>query len=65
MSSFFDKIREEVEYPDDVNSFIIPVFNTPRIGTRQLSSLTDAKLERIGIAQLGLREAILKVLGKE
>jgi hypothetical protein len=65
MEQFYTELRKEVEYPDDVESLIIPAFNTQRIGTRQLSSLTDTKLEKMGIKQLGLREAILKVLGKE
>ncbi|KAI8892734.1 hypothetical protein BC833DRAFT_610787 [Globomyces pollinis-pini] len=65
MEQFYAKLRKEVEIPDAVETFVMPVFNAQLIGSRQLSSITDAKLEKYGIIQGGLRDAILKVLGKE
>ncbi|KAJ2994323.1 hypothetical protein HDV02_001677 [Globomyces sp. JEL0801] len=65
MEQFYAELRKEVEIPDAVETFVIPVFNAQLIGSRQLSSITDAKLEKYGIIQGGLRDAILKVLGKE
>jgi hypothetical protein len=64
LEEFYTKLRKEVDYPDAIDTFVKPAFNAQLIGTRQLSDLTDTKLEKMGITQLGLREAILKVLGK-
>jgi hypothetical protein len=38
------------------------VFKEQRIKRSQLSSLTDAKLQKMGLAQGGLRKAVLSVI---
>ena len=40
------------------------VFDEQDVEFNTLSRLTDEKLKEVGITQLGLREAILAVLGK-
>lgn len=64
MDEFYDVLKKEVYRSADVDDIIKPVFEPQQIGIRQLPRLTDAKLKEAGILQMGLREAILEVLGK-
>ena len=65
MQSFYSALQNLGVDVNDITTIITPAFQTNRIIPGILSTLTDAKLERIGIAELGLREAIKKVLGTE
>ena len=67
MNEFFDKLMTEQELDDDDIQTIKDCFGKQKIKLRQLLAtgelaVTDAKLERIGITQLGLRRAILAVI---
>ncbi len=48
---------------DQQMKLVRKVFDEQDIEIEHLSLLTDAKLEKMGIKQLGVRETILKVLG--
>ena len=65
MQTFYTALENIGVGVNDITNIITPAFQTNRIIPGVLSTLTDAELERIGIAELGLRKAIIKVLGKE
>ena len=62
MKKFFDKLKTEQELDDDEIEIIKKVFKDERIKFKQLKTLTDEKLEKCGIKQLGLREAIVALI---
>ncbi len=64
MEQFYTALQQ-IGVSNNGISSISKIFATEEIIPSVLSSLTDAKLEKMGIKQLGLREAILKVVGKE
>ncbi|KAI3658405.1 hypothetical protein MP638_001405 [Amoeboaphelidium occidentale] len=64
MQEFYGALRS-VDCDDDDIKLIDEVFKEQRIKVSVLSSLTYYDLKDYGVQQLGLRKAILKVLGKE
>jgi hypothetical protein len=64
MQSFYTALENLGVDVHDITNIITPAFQNNGVMPRHLSNLTDAKLARIGFS-LGLREDILKVLGKD
>jgi hypothetical protein len=66
MDEFYDALAGELdeEFRQEFLPIVRGVFREQGICAKQLHRLTDEKLEKAGIAQIGLREAILVVLGK-
>ena len=67
MEEFFDKLQTEQELDDDDIATIKDCFGQQKVKLKQLMAtgdlaLTDAELEKYGIAQGGLRKAILAVI---
>jgi hypothetical protein len=67
MEQFFDKLKTERKRPESDIIKLKEVFTEQGILFNDLMetgdlAITDAKLERIGITQLGLRTAILSVI---
>ena len=55
-------LKEVVDLKDEDTEYIRSAFREQRIKLGQLSTLTDAELEQIGLTQLGFREAVLSVI---
>lgn len=67
MEEFFEKLKTEQELDDDDIQTIKECFGNQKIKFKQLMAtgdlaITDAKLEKYGITQAGLRTAILSVI---
>jgi hypothetical protein len=67
MEHFFEKLKTEQELDDDEVQIIKAFFGKQRIKFKQLMeagdlAITDSDLEKYGIAQGGLRKAILAVI---
>ena len=64
MEEFHEALKSEEGLDDRQLSIIQAALKKEEIGFKQLPRLTDEKLEKYGLKQGGLREAILAVLGK-
>ena len=67
MEGFFTALKEQEELADDEVDLVKATFAAQKIKFRQLMktgelAITDEKLEKIGIKELGLRTAILSVI---
>ena len=67
MEEFFLKLKTDEEVADEELVIIKDVFMNQKLKLKQLMksgdlAITDEKLERIGIKQMGLRTAILSVI---
>lgn len=67
MEQFFERLRTDEDMSDEQVAMAREIFGLQGITFKQLMktgelAMTDAKLERIGITQLGLRTAILSVI---
>ncbi|KAI3659922.1 hypothetical protein MP638_003422 [Amoeboaphelidium occidentale] len=67
MDEFYEALRNESddEFKKKFVTTAKKVFRDQGIGLKRLPGLTNEELERIGLKQWGLRQAILKVLGKD
>jgi hypothetical protein len=64
MEEFYEMLRKDQGLGGDDVKIIKGVFDKEKIMVKQLPRLTDEKLEKYGLLQGGLREAILAVLRK-
>ena len=67
MEEFFEKLQTEQEFDEDDVQIVKDCFANQKIKFKQLMAtgdlaMTDGELEKCGIAQLGLRKAILEVI---
>jgi hypothetical protein len=61
MDEFYEALNQFEDWDDEDTEEVKKVFKQQRIQLTQLSILTDAKLEKMGLAELGLREVVLSV----
>ena len=64
MEDFYEVLQKDQGLDGDDIKNIEGVFEKEKIKVKQLLRLTDEKLKEAGVSQIGLREAILAVLGK-
>jgi hypothetical protein len=62
MDEFYEALKQIEDWEEEDTDAVKKVFKEQRIKLSQLSSLTDAKLEKYGLFQGGLREAVLSVI---
>jgi hypothetical protein len=62
MDDFYKAFESIVGWEKEDTEMVKKVFGVQRIKLSQLTSLTDAKLEKYGLIQGGLREAVLSVI---
>jgi hypothetical protein len=62
MNQFFEVLKSIDGWEEEDSLIVEKVFKEQRIKFSQLSTLTDAKLEKYGLIQGGLREAVLSVI---
>ncbi|KAI3655550.1 hypothetical protein MP638_006452 [Amoeboaphelidium occidentale] len=67
MDEFYEALQNELddEFKEELVTTAKKVFREQGIGLKQVPTLTNEKLKEYGLKQGGLREAILKVLGKD
>ncbi|KAI3655879.1 hypothetical protein MP638_004167 [Amoeboaphelidium occidentale] len=67
MDEFYEALQNELddEFKEELVTTAKKVFREQGIGLKQVPTLTNEELKEFGLKQGGLREAILKVLGKE
>ena len=63
MDEFYDELNQIKDWEEEDTVEVQRVLKGQRIKPSQLITLTDAKLEKMGLAQMGLREAVLSVIG--
>jgi hypothetical protein len=64
IDDFYDALLKDEGLDGDDIAIVKGVFQKEKIKIKQLPRFTDEKLKEAGITQIGLREAILAVLGK-
>ena len=62
MDEFYDELNQIKDWEEQDTVEVQRVLKGQRIKPSQLITLTDAKLEKMGLAQMGLREAVLSVI---
>ena len=62
MDEFYDELNQIKDWEEEDTVEVQRVLKGQRIKPSQLITLTDAKLEKMGLAQMGLREAVLSVI---
>jgi hypothetical protein len=62
MDDFYKALESIFGWEREDTEIVETVFGLQRIKLSQLTTLTDAKLEKYGLIQGGLREAVLSVI---